>query len=319
MTLMDPVLDRLINSSEACIRYKAQVNIHCTDAGSPEARQLQEEIRTSPRVQTLLSERDASGELPHHPYNKWLGAHWVLSCLADIGYPPGDESLLPLRRQVYGWLFSDKFLKSIKTINGKVRRCGSQEGNAVYALFALGLADERTAELADRLLRWQWPDGGWNCDKKPEASHSSFMETLIPLRGLNLYGRATGSRQVRLAVERAAEVFLKRNLYQRQQDASVISPVFTRLHYPPYWHYDILFALKVMVEAGFIGDRRCTPAMDLLESRRLQGGGFAADSKYYRLTERRVSGRSLVSWGGTRAGSLNEFVTADALYVLRFR
>jgi hypothetical protein len=319
MAAIDPILNQLLNSSEPSVRYKAQVNILGRDSGSPEVHQLQQEIMTSPRVQVLLSERDSTGKLPYHPYNKWLGAHWLLACLADIGYPAGDESLLPLRQQVQDWLLSEAHLKSIKTLNGRVRRCGSQEGNAVYAMFALGLADDRTAELADHLLRWQWVDGGWNCDKNPSASHSSFMETLIPLRGLNLYGRATGSRQVQAAVERAAEVFLKRNLYQRQQDNSIISPVFTRLHYPCYWHYDILFGLKVMAETGLIGDQRCQPALDMLASRRLPGGGFAADAKFYQVTRRKISGRSLVAWGSTHKGSLNEFVTADALFVLRFR
>ena len=316
---MDPILDLLLNSSEPSVRFKALVNVIGIDAASPEARLLQQEVKTSPRAQTLLSERDSAGMLPYHPYSKWHGAHWVLACLADIGYPAGDESLLPLRRQVQDWLLSDKHLKSIKTLNGRVRRCGSQEGNAVYAMFALGLADDRTAELADHLLRWQWSDGGWNCDKNPAASHSSFMETLTPLRGLNLYARATGSPQVYAAVERAAEIFLKRNLYQRQQDNTIISPEFTRLHYPCYWHYDILFGLKVMAETGFITDRRCQPALDLLTSRRLPGGGFAAEAKFYQKTQRKISGRSLVTWGSNRKGSLNEFVTVDALYVSRFR
>ena len=74
-----------------------------------------------------------------------------------------------------------------QTINGRVRRCASQEGNCYYYSLALGLADDRTEELAARLIKWQWEDGGWNCDKRPEASISSFNETLIPLRGLVLY------------------------------------------------------------------------------------------------------------------------------------
>lgn len=42
--------------------------------------------------------------MPHHPYSKWYGAHWILVTLADLGYPPGDQGLVPLREQVYGWL-----------------------------------------------------------------------------------------------------------------------------------------------------------------------------------------------------------------------
>jgi hypothetical protein len=181
----------------------------------------------------------------------------------------------------------------------------------------LGLADERTDELAQRLMTWQWPDGGRNCDKNPGATHSSFMESLIPLRALALHAQVTGNRRSREAAERAAEVFLKRHLYKRQADRSVIQGDFVRLHYPCYWHYDILFGLKVMAEAGLIGDLRCQEALALLESKRLPDGGFPAEKKYYRVTDRRTSSRSLVDWGGTGQRRMNEWVTADAPSVLK--
>jgi hypothetical protein len=78
-----------------------------------------------------------------------------------------------------------------------------------------------------------------------------------------------------------------------------------------------LFSLKVLAEAGFIGDSRCQPALDLLESKCLPDGGFPAEAKYYRLTDRPISGRSRVDWGGVSDRRMNEFVTVDALYVLK--
>jgi hypothetical protein len=143
------------------------------------------------------------------------------------------------------------------------------------------------------------------------------MESLIPLRALALHSRLTGSRHSGEAAERAAEIFLKRHLFRRQVDGAVIHQEFTRLHYPCYWHYDILFGLKVMAEAGFIQDDRCREALDLLESKRLPDGGFPAEKAYYRVTNKEVSGRSLVSWGGTSQKKMNEFITADALYILK--
>ena len=111
--------------------------------------------------------------------------------IADIGYPPDDASLTPLRDQVYErWLAPAhtaariveresaryKSRPGVPVIDGRARRCASQEGNALYATLALGLADERTDQLAANLTRWQWPDGGWNCDRKteqPEHPHST--------------------------------------------------------------------------------------------------------------------------------------------------
>ena len=299
------------------MRFKVLANVLGKEPESPEISRLLKEIKESARVRLLLSERAKDGRIPANPYKKWHGAHWVLAVLADIGYPAGDESLIPLREQVYRWLFSKQHEKKIKTVDGRIRRCASQEGNAVYYLLTLGLADDRTEELVRRLLKWQWPDGGWNCDKNPKAAKSSFWESHIPLRALALHTRVTGNRKSRPAAKRASEIFLKRRLYRRLKDGKVMNNDFVKLHYPCYWRYDILFGLKVMAEAGFIGDKRCYDALDLLESKRLPDGGFPAGGKYYRVSDKVPTGRSLVDWGGVSKRRSNEFVTADALFVLK--
>ena len=275
------------------------------------------ELSTSPIIQCLLIDRRDDGRIPFHPYDKWFGAHWVLSILADLGYPSGDELLRPLVEQCFEWLLSKDHQRSIREINGRTRRCASQEGNCVYYSLALGLADARTEELVSRLLKWQWEDGGWNCDKFPEASVSSFNETLIPLRGLSLYHQITSDPKVKQAVVRASEVFLKRRLMKRIRDGQIIDHNFMKLHYPNYWHYDFLFALKVISEAGFIHDPRCSESLDFLEQKRLPDGGFPAEDKYYRVDEKKLSGHSRVNWGGTSKAHSNPFVSLDALIVLK--
>jgi hypothetical protein len=310
------IIDRLLDSKEPSIRFKVLTKVLNKNPESWEIIELREKIRTSKLMRSLLSERKKNGRIPHRPYAKWYGAHWVLTYLADNGYPKGDESLIPLREQIYEWLFSPEHEEKIISISGRTRRCASQEANALFYLLSLGLGDDKTEELARRLSLWQWPDGGWNCDKKPEAVNSSFFESLIPLRGLALHAKLTGNRRSKEAVKNAAEIFLKRKCYKRQQDGSIIKDDFVRLHYPCYWHYDILFGLKVLAEAGFVKDKRCHEALDLLESKRLLDGGFPAEKKYYRLANERVSGRSLVDWGGASKRKMNEFVTCDALFVL---
>jgi len=90
-----------------------------------------------------------------------------------------------------------------------------------------------------------------------------------------------------------------------------------KLHYPCYWHYDILFGLRVMAEAGLLQDERCREALALLESKRLPDGGFPAEASYYHGASDMRSGRSLVDWGGISARRMNPFVTVDALFVLK--
>ncbi len=316
-TSTNELIAKLLKSDEPSIRYKVMVNLLDLDSKSNELQKLQEKIRYSNRVKMLLSERGKDGRIPYSSYAKWYGTFWVLADLAELGYPSGDESLNPMKEQIYEWLFSKEHEKKIKALDGRIRRCASQEGNALHFLLSLGLADEKTDELAERLVKWQWPDGGWNCDKRPEAVNSSFMESLIPLRALSLHAKMTGNKESKEAAKRTSEIFLKRLLYKRQRDGNIISDDFIKLHYPCYWHYDVLFGLKVLAEGGFIHDKRCKDALDLLESKRLPDGGFPAEKKYYRLADQRVSGRSLVDWGGQSKRRMNEFVTADALFVLK--
>jgi hypothetical protein len=308
---MNKIIEQL--RQQPALAWKLAVTILGKSDDSPDASRARTQVRDAPLVKDLIATCDRQ----QSAYKKWNGAHWVLSILGDLGYPSEDEMLHPLMEHTFDTWLSKAHEQHIKLINGRIRRCGSQEGYAVWSSLRLGFADDRTDDLVSRLLKWQWPDGGWNCDKNPEADSSSFMETLIPLRALALYAQISGDSKVRAAVEQAAEVFLKRQLFKRQRDGSVMDEHFVRLHYPLYWHYDILFGLKVMAEAGFISDPRCTAALDLLESKRLPDDGFPAEESYARPTRPELSGYSPVSWGGTSKKTPNPFVTADALYVLR--
>jgi hypothetical protein len=300
-------------NSEPALAWKVTVNVLGGAPDSSAAKNTAEVSRHSPLVAQLLAGGDTTG----HAYRKWIGSHWTLSLLADLGCPASDISLRPLMEETYNAWLGLNHQKHIRLIAGRTRRCASHEGNAVWSSLRLGLADGRTGELVSRLLQWQWPDGGWNCDKRPEADSSSFMETLIPLRALALYARVAGDPKAATAAGRAAEVFLKRGMFKRQRDGSVMDEHFVLLHYPAYWHYDILFGLKVMAESGFISDVRCNDALDLLESKGLLDGGFPAEESFSRPTRPQLSGYSPVTWGGTSTKKMNPFVTADALYVLR--
>ena len=202
----------------------------------------------------------------------------------------------------------------MQTIAGRARIHASLEGNALYSLLVLGLADRRVDALARRLVELQWEDGGWNCDRTPSASHSSFEETLIPLRGLIWHARKRGDHASAEAAHRAADVILERRLFRRRSTGAVIARNFVELHYPCYWHYDVLFALKVLAEGSFLADARCDEAISLLRAKRRKDGGFPADAKFW-STMSSKSQRSRVSWGPTGKRS-NEFVTADALWML---
>lgn len=319
---MNEIIEKLLNSDEPSIRYRIARDVLDKDPGSPEMLALQEEIRSSDRVRQLLSERQPDGTLPHGAYFKWAGPHWTLAMLAEMGYPPGDGLLIPLREQEYGWLLGVHHIRAFEEKRRKygperIRRCGSQEGYAIFALHTLGLADERVNLLVDRLLECQWPDGGWNCDWHPKADTSSFHETWLPMRAIWLVAQKTGDEKLKKVAERAAEIFLQRKMFRRLHGGEVINPNFLELHYPFYWHYTVLTGLKVITEMGLIHDPRCEEALNWLETRELPEGGYAADTKIYRVTTNTTSsGCSLAGWGKANGKAINEFVTVEALTVL---
>ncbi len=329
-----PVVDTLLRSKEPSIQWKTRVHVLGEEPDSKRVRALEDEISRSPRVRALLSRRDQLGRpgTARAVYYKWQGAHWVLASLADIGYPEGDETLYPMRDRILEFWLKPSYFREftarteaeayrhegVPVMEGRYRRCASQQGNPLYFLTILGIADERADSLVERLLHWQWPDGGWNCDRHPSADTSSFMETRLPMLGLEAYARTHKSAALREAVERASEVFLQRRLFKRASDGRVIHPDFASLHYPLYWRYDYLGGLKAMAGIGRIRDPRCADALDLLESRRLPDGGWPAEKRHYKVRPRTMEANAdYVDWGGTSRTRMNEWVTVDALAVLR--
>ena len=207
-------------------------------------------------MRALVAHQDSRGRLRPvgNPYSKWQGAHWVLATLADIGYPGADRSLFAMRDQVLDRWLGDVYYHEfdakteaeayrgvgVPRMRGRYRRCASQQGNALYFLTKLGLADGRSDALAERLLHWQWPDGGWNCDKHPSADTSSFWESRHAMLGLAHHAARTKNDAAREAATRAAEVFLSRLLFIEKHSGRVMNPEFLRFHYPLYHGYDIL-------------------------------------------------------------------------------
>jgi len=316
-----PVVKRLLSSSNPTIQYKAYKLLLNEPEDSPEMMLLRQTIQQSVMAKKLLSYRRSDGTIDDNPYRKWQGPHWTFYSLAEIDYPYGDKSLLPLRDQVYDWLLEDKHLKYPQSLlipgqENRFRRCASQEGNAIWYSIKLGIDDERTKLLVQRLKKWQWPDGGWNCDKRPQARKSSVVESLIPLRALYLAGKTYNDSEALEYAEKTAEYFLKRKLYRRLKDGKMILPYFDRIHYPIFF-YDVLFVLLVMAEIGKITDERCTEALGILQSKQLPDGGFPLEHMNCKTSNTIITRGSFADWGESGKKKTNPFVTIYALYILK--
>ena len=195
-------------------------------------------------------------------------------------------------------------------------RChASQEGNALAVCARLGLGrDPRVELLAESLVRWQWPDGGWNCDPRATGRRSSFHESLAPAWGLFEYWRATGEPEARAAALRTAELFLQHRLFRSLATGAVIRREWLTLHYPPYWHYDILQALLVLSRMQLTGDARCRDAVTVLERRRRPDGRWQPGAYWWKPPGTPHGTAEAVDWGRSAP---SEMITLNALRVLR--
>ena len=279
-----------------------------------EADEEKDRVVVGPKVRTLLAGQEANGGFGVHPYRKWTGAFWRLASLVELQIPSGHERALAAAETVLDWLISDDHRSHIRVIDGLNRSHATQEGIALAVCCRLGLDDDRVQFLARSLMEWQWPDGGWNCDVRSTGHRSSFHETLGPMWGLCEYSKATGDRSALEAARRAAELFLEHRLFRSRRTGEVIHPEWTKLHYPPYWHYDVLQALLILARLDLAGDARAGDALDVLERKRLRDGRWRPGGYWWRPPGSEGSNVEIVDWA---RGAPNEMITLNALRVLR--
>ncbi len=311
----EEAIEWLLRSQEPAIRYHTLTDVMDLDPYAARAQRERDRITEGSIVRGLLGGQSRDGGFGVHPYKKWIGSHWRLVSLVEMGVPSGHPKAVAAVEDVLRWLTGSSHRKGIKKVRGLTRRCASQEGNALGVASRLGLADDpRVQGLASDLQGWQWPDGGWNCDKAEEASHSSFHESLIPAWGLWEYHRATGDAGSLEAAEAASELFLRHRLFRSETAGDVIHPDWMKLRYPPYWHYDILQGLRVMGMLGKLGDPRAQGALDILESKRLPDGRWRPEGCWWKRPGSKGSGVEVIDWG--RRGP-NEMITLNALRVLK--
>jgi len=320
----NPAVRWLLNSQDPSIRYLALTEVLDETEDSGEVEVARRGIVRGPRVRALLSGQRSDGGFGVHPYQKWTGAHWRLVSLVELGIPADYRAAVRATDGVLRWLTGGKGeYRMGGRKNGLWRVHASIEGNALGVCSRLGLVENpRVKQLAQSLVEWQWPDGGWNCDDREEVRHSSFYETLATLWGLVEYHRTTGDKDCSRAAKRAAEFLLRHRLFRSRTTGKISNPEWLKLHYPLYWHYDILQALRILHFADKIGDPRAGEALDIVEKKCLSSGLWRPGGYYWYPKGRvRVMGRKrivsnveVVDWG--RNGP-NEMITLNALRVLK--
>jgi hypothetical protein len=212
---------------------------------------------------------------------KWISTTYTMLLLRDFGLSSED----PHARKACGLLL-DRGLQRDGGIGFGWRQSETCVTGMVLSILSYFEHDDaRMDEIADHLLTRQMDDGGWNCQRPRGATHSSVHTTISALEGLRHYElhRARKARKLRAVGEaqrRGREFLLVHRLFRSHRTGAVIKPVFTRLSFPPRWHYDILRALDHFRAVGAPRDPRIQEAVDLLRAKRRPDGRWSLENRY---------------------------------------
>jgi hypothetical protein len=238
---------------------------------------------------------------------KWISTTYTMLMLRDLGLTAGNRQA---RKACV--LLLDRGLQRDGGINygGRGRSETCITGMVLSILSHFEHDDDRLDVIADHLLTQQMSDGGWNCQRPSGATHASVHTTINVLEGLWLYTvhRRHKVGAIRAAERRGREFLLAHRLFRSHRTGRIIKPAFTRLSFPPRWHYDVLRALDYFQAVDAPRDPRLAEAVDLVRGRRRRDGRWPLQNSY----------KGRVYFDLERVGAPSRWNTLRALRVLKW-
>jgi len=267
------------------------------------------DVATSGWGRRLLACQDSDGTWGGGLYGpKWTSTTYSLLLLRHFGLAPGDPRALRGVERIWdGARYFDGGLTPAVSIDAP-EACATSMYVALARYF--GFDDERVDVAVDWLLANQLTDGGWNCRAVRFGDrHSSFHTSILALEALAEAQRVEPRRsEFAAALAKGTEFFLAHRLFKSHRHGTVVDPVFTRLSFPPRWHYDILRGLDHFAAIGSPWDERFGDAIDVLVGRQRRDGRWPVQQKH--------SGRVWFDLEPT--GGPSRWNTLRALRVLRW-
>jgi len=337
----------LLTQENPGISYLTLRDIQSATENDPETRSYRDRISSFGPVRALLDEQHSEGHWgePDDCYwPKWTATVWPLILLAEMGMP-GEH---PRIRRACEYF--------LKTMTGQDRSWPPQKypdgdltgyrsvwepcvtGNMARTLVEFGYGDDpRIREMFEWLVKYQLPDGGWNCEVGEwgkDVCHSSFMSTVEPLWAFSSLEPGMWPKGGREAVARACEFLLMHRLYKSDHTGRVINEEWTHLHFPMFYFYDILHGLRVVTALGFGQDERTSDSLQLLLGKRSRDETWPLEASFVNMprwnflkdpatgvwSEARRPGTTIVPkiYGGLgEVGRANPWTTLNALRVLK--
>ncbi len=278
------------------ISYWTLREIQAASENDPEARSYRDKISSFEPVRTLLDEQHSEGywgEPEDCYWPKWRATVWPLILLAEMGVP-GDHPRIRRACEYFLKMMTgqDRSWPPRKYPDDDLTRYrllweSCVTGNMARTLVEFGYGDDpRVREMFEWLVRYQLPDGGWNCEVGEwgkEVCHSSFMSTVEPLWAFSALEPGKWPKDGREAVARGVEFLLMHRLFKSDRTGNVINEEWTRLHFPLFYFYDILHGLRVVTALGFGPDERVGDALELLLNKRLPDGTWPLEASFVNM------------------------------------
>jgi hypothetical protein len=232
----------------------------------------------------LVAKQDPEGTWAGGLYSpKWISTTYTMLLLRDFGLAATNRQARKACK-----LLLDGGLQPDGGINYGTWAKWTKKGETCVTGMVLSLLsyfehdDPRLDSIAGHLLEQQMPDGGWNCQRPHGATHASVHTTISVLEGLRYFELLGGRRvrEVRAAQLRGREFLLVHRLFRSHRTGEIMKPEFTRLSFPPRWHYDILRALDYFQAVNAPCDPRLADGIDTVRSRQRKDGRWPLEHSY---------------------------------------
>lgn len=275
------IVDWLLQSPTASLRYLAKTQLLGLSQDEPSVIADYQAIQNSPPVESILSKQIEPGrwQHPRHYYSpKYRSTHWTLMVLEELCADPESEAF---QKGVEFILCQTEPL-----VEKYSKTCDSGFtclfGNILhYAIYAGFLPDNRTQKLIE-LLNFSLLNS--NCSCRYNAGLPCSWGAARSLWGLAALPIHQRQNDTKLAIQKGltflTEEFdlLKAN-YPYPQGGRV-HPVWDTVNYPLFYQADILFVLRVCNDLGQIDLPGIQPAREWLRARQHQNGHWTGSNPF---------------------------------------
>jgi Prenyltransferase and squalene oxidase repeat len=279
MAKEDQVVNWLLEADQPSVRYYTLVDILGRKDDDPDVREARTAIPWKGWAKDILQAQKPEGhwepkvpswdketldwlEFMYRPF--YTASNWRALILSDLGLTSKEPGV----KKVAELFFRYKLQLSSPVNIYTEESC--RVGNAARMLTRFGYGEDfRVRKLYDWLLEDQREDGGWHClPGKPGT-----LDCWEALAALAVLPKQKRTRSIKRSIERGAEFYLERKLFEEGQKY----PPWFRFHYPNHYFYDILIGLDLMTKLGYSGDSRLGPALKILKDKRQPDGTWLLD------------------------------------------